>query len=244
MSRVPEKRYDVNAFLRACGIVLKFTNMHRSRNGSLAGQTEIPDIAIQRLPLYLRALTQLHEKGQRITSSQELARHLQISSAQIRKDLSYFGEFGKQGTGYEIPFLIDQLKDILHLNAEWGMALVGAGDLGHALVHFNGFRQRGFYVAAIFDNNPSKIGHPVGELVIQDEAHIPKVVAQLGLKIGVMAVPPSAAQGVAEALIKGGVRSILNYAPITLSLPEGIHVHYIDPVIGLQAMTYYLAHRR
>lgn len=224
--------------------MLKFTIMHRSRNGSLAGQTDIPDIAIQRLPLYLRALTQLQEQGQRITSSQELARHLQISSAQIRKDLSYFGEFGKQGTGYEIPFLIEQLKDILHLNAEWGMALVGAGDLGHALVHYNGFRQRGFYVAAIFDNNPDKIGLPVGELVIQDEANIPKVVSQMGLKIGVMAVPPSAAQAVAEALVKGGVRSILNYAPITLSLPEGVHIHYIDPVIGLQAMTYYLAHKR
>ena len=99
-------------------------------------------------------------------------------------------------------------------------------------------------VAAIFDNNPSKIGLSVGELAIQDEANIPKIVSQLGLKIGVMAVPPSAAQAVAEALVKGGVRSILNYAPITLSLSEGVHVHYIDPVIGLQAMTYYLAHKR
>jgi redox-sensing transcriptional repressor len=120
------------------------------------------------------------------------------------------------------------------------MALVGAGDLGHALFHYNGFRPRGFFVGAVFDNNPAKIGSSIGDLTIQDEALIPKVVAQMGLKIGLIAVPPSAAQSVAEALVKGGVRALLNYAPITLTLPEGIHVHYIDPVIGLQAMTYYL----
>jgi redox-sensing transcriptional repressor len=217
--------------------------MHRSRNGTAATHSDIPDIAIQRLPLYLRALSQLEQQGQRITSSQELARHLQISSAQIRKDLSYFGEFGKQGTGYEIPYLIEQLKDILHLHTEWGIALVGAGDLGHALFHYNGFRPRGFYVAAVFDNNPAKIGQAIGDLTIQDEQYISKVVPQLGLKLGLIAVPPVAAQGVAEALVKAGVRALLNYAPITLTLPDGIHVHYIDPVIGLQAMTYYLSQR-
>jgi redox-sensing transcriptional repressor len=222
----------------------KLSCMYRTRNGSSTSHNEIPDIAIQRLPLYLRALTQLDKQGQHITSSQELARHLQISSAQIRKDLSYFGEFGKQGTGYEIPYLIEQLKDILHVHNDWGMALVGAGDLGHALVHYNGFRPRGFYVAAAFDNNPAKIGAPIGDLLIQDDALIPKVVTQMGLKIGLIAVPPSAAQAVAEALVKAGVRAILNYAPITLNLPEGLHVHYIDPVIGLQAMTYYLHQKR
>ncbi|MEP7198389.1 MAG: redox-sensing transcriptional repressor Rex [Chloroflexota bacterium] len=218
--------------------------MYRSRNGTSITQNDIPDIAIQRLPLYLRALTQLAEHGQHITSSQELARHLQISSAQIRKDLSYFGEFGKQGTGYEIPYLIEQLKEILHLDSHWGMALVGAGDLGHALVHYNGFRPRGFYIAAVFDNDPAKIGTPIGDLSVQDQAHIAKVSAQLGAKIGVIAVPPSAAQAVAEALVKGGIRAILNYAPITLNLPDGVHVHYIDPVIGLQAMTYFLNQKK
>ncbi|MBI1800935.1 MAG: redox-sensing transcriptional repressor Rex [Chloroflexi bacterium] len=204
-----------------------------------AQQAEIPQIAIQRLPLYLRALIQLDGQGQSITSSQELALLLQISAAQIRKDLSYFGEFGKQGTGYEISYLIEQLKDILHLNSEWGMALVGAGDLGHALVHYNGFRQRGFYVAAIFDNNPEKINSKIGDLTIQDSARIPKVVADMGLKIGLIAVPAASAQEVADALVKGGVHAILNYAPITLTLPGHVHVHHIDPVIGLQAMTYY-----
>ncbi len=207
-------------------------------------QTAIPDIAIQRLPLYLRALTQLEAQGQRITSSQELARHLQISSAQIRKDLSYFGEFGKQGTGYEITYLIEQLKDILHLHTEWGMALVGAGDLGHALVHYNGFRPRGFYVAAIFDNDPAKINTKLGGLTILDSARIPRIVADMSLKIGIIAVPASSAQPVAEALVKGGVHAILNYAPITLSLADDVHIHYIDPVIGLQAMTYYLNQKR
>ena len=207
--------------------------MQRRNGSALSTANEIPDIAIQRLPLYLRALSQLNERGQRITSSQELARHLQISSAQIRKDLSYFGEFGKQGTGY-----------ILHLHHDWGMALVGAGDLGHALVHYNGFRSRGFFVAAVFDNSPAKIGQPIGELTIQDSTRIPKAVSELGLKLGLIAVPPASAQAVAEALVKGGVRAILNYAPITLSLADDVHIHYIDPVIGLQAMTYYLHQKR
>ena len=212
--------------------------MHRTKNGTSA--EEIPDIAIQRLPLYLRALMQLQEQNHRITSSQELARHLHISSAQIRKDLSYFGEFGKQGTGYEVPFLIGQLKDILHLHSDWGMALVGAGDLGRALVRYNGFRSRGFFVAAVFDKDPAKVGSRIGELVIEEVGQIPRLVAELGLRIGVVAVPPLAAHSVCEALVKGGVQAILNYAPITVSVPEHVRVHYIDPVIGLQAMTYYL----
>ncbi len=222
----------------------KLAGMQRRNGTTVNTSTDIPDIAIQRLPLYLRALSQLHAQGQHIASSQELARHLQISSAQIRKDLSYFGEFGKQGTGYEIPFLIEQLKDILRLHHDWGMALVGAGDLGHALVHYNGFRPRGFYVAAVFDNNPVKIGAQIGDLTILDSTRIPRVVAEMGLKIGVIAVPSSDAQAVAEALVKGGVRAILNYAPITLNLPDDVHIHYIDPVIGLQAMTYYLHQKR
>ncbi|MBI5880136.1 MAG: redox-sensing transcriptional repressor Rex [Chloroflexi bacterium] len=208
------------------------------KNGESAD--DIPDIAIQRLPLYLRALMQMQSQHQRITSSQEMASHLHISSAQIRKDLSYFGEFGKQGTGYEIPYLIDQLKDILHLNAAWGMALVGAGDLGRALVRYNGFRPRGFYVAAIFDSDPAKIGNQVGDVVIHDVRQITSVVSEMGLRIGVVAVPPAAAQRVAEALVKGGVVALLNYAPITLNLPDTVRVHYIDPVAGLQSMTYYL----
>ena len=216
--------------------------MHRLRNGTNAG--DIPDIAIQRLPLYLRALMQLHEEGQHITSSQELARQLHISSAQIRKDLSYFGEFGKQGTGYEIQYLIEQLKDILQLHNDWGMALVGAGDLGHALIHYNGFRSRGFYVAVVFDNDPAKIGAKIGDLTVMEDSRIPRMVAELGLKLGVIAVPPGAAQSVAESLVKGGVQAILNYAPITLNLSAGVHVHYIDPVVGLQAMTYYLHLKR
>jgi len=203
---------------------------------------DIPDIAIQRLPLYLRALMQMQDHHQRITSSQELAQHLHISSAQIRKDLSYFGEFGKQGTGYEIPYLIDQLKDILNINATWGMALVGAGDLGRALVRYNGFRPRGFYVAAIFDSDHGKIGTHVGDLVIRDVSEITRAVSEMGLRIGVVAVPPAAAQAVAEALVKGGVIALLNYAPIMLNMPESVRVHYIDPVAGLQSMTYYLPH--
>lgn len=214
--------------------------MKRARKSSATVETGIPHIAILRLPLYLRALIQLRERGQTQTSSHELARVLQISAALIRKDLSYFGEFGKQGSGYRVLFLIEKLQEILHLRSAWAMALVGAGDLGHALVRYNGFRPRGFYVAAVFDNSPAKIGTVIGDIVIQDAIRIPEVVRAKALQLGIIAVPPTSAQVVANALVKGGIGAILNYAPIQLTLPERIQVHDIDPVIGLQAMAYFL----
>jgi redox-sensing transcriptional repressor len=203
--------------------------MKRALKSSATVETGIPHISILRLPLYLRALIQLRERGQAQTSSHELAKLLQISAALIRKDLSYFGEFG-----------IEKLQEILHLRSAWAMALVGAGDLGHALVRYNGFRPRGFYVAAVFDNSPAKVGTVIGDIVVQDAIRIPEVVRAKALQLGIIAVPTMAAQAVANALIKGGISAILNYAPIRLALPERIQVHDIDPVIGLQAMAYYL----
>jgi len=201
----------------------------------------VPDIVIGRLPLYLRALTYLAAEGREITSSQELGDRLGISSAQIRKDLSHFGEFGKQGTGYEIQFLRQQLRRILHLDREWEVALVGAGDLGLALVHYGGFADKGFQIVVVFDRATQKIGKRLGELEIFDAEAMPTIIKDKRIEMAIIAVPAAEAQAVADVLVESGVRAILNYAPITLSVPPNVQVQYIDPIVYLQHMTYYLA---
>lgn len=203
-------------------------------------QLGIPDIVVGRLPIYLRALNFLTAEGREITSSQELGDRLGISSAQIRKDLSHFGEFGKQGTGYEIQFLREQLLRILQVDRLWEVVLVGAGDLGHALVHYGGFEGRGFRIVAVFDNNPAKIGEKLGALTIQDVSQLGDVVQAHKIQMAIIATPASAAQSVVEVLLGAGIRAILNYAPITVAVPSGIKVQYIDPVSHLQRMTFYL----
>ncbi len=200
----------------------------------------IPDIVVGRLPLYLRTLQTMAHQGRQVTSSQELGEYLGISAAQIRKDLSQFGEFGKQGTGYNIPFLIDQLSEILNVNRTWEIAIVGVGDIGHAVARYQGFANRGFIVSMIFDSDPSKIGQMVGEFVVQDAANLIEKVRSAGIKVAMITVPADSAQNVAEKLIKGGVRAILNYAPITLNIPADVKVQHIDPAVHLQRMTYYL----
>ncbi len=202
---------------------------------------EIPDIVIGRLPVSLRAVSVMTAAGQEITSSHELGEKLGISSAQIRKDLSHFGEFGKQGTGYRITHLSDQLRRILKVDREWPVALVGVGDVGQALIRYAGFRDRGFRVALAFDADPEKVGQPLGELTIQDVATLPDVVREHNVLVAMIATPAKAAQEVADLCVKGGVRAILNYAPINLAVPEEVYVQYIDPVTHLQRMTYYLA---
>ncbi len=201
---------------------------------------KIPDIIIGRLPIYLRALQRMAERGVQITSSKELGEQVDISAAQIRKDISQFGEFGKQGMGYNVAFLIEKLREILKVDRVWDVVVVGAGDIGHAIARYQGFTDRGFRIVAIFDNNPEKIGRKAGEFVIRDVARMAEYVRQNGIKIAMIAVPASAAQRVANELVDAGVRAILNYAPINISVPEGVHVQYIDPVTHLQRMTYYL----
>jgi redox-sensing transcriptional repressor len=201
---------------------------------------KIPDIIIGRLPVYLRALQQLSEKGILTTSSQELGEIIGITAAQIRKDISQFGEFGKQGTGYSVPFLIERLRDILKVDRVWEVVIVGMGDIGHALAHYNGFPNRGFHVNMVFDNDPQKIGQKVGEYEIFDTAVLAEKVKQNKIKIAMITVPAAMAQEVADQLVKAGIKAILNYAPTSLSVPSGVRVQYIDPVTHLQRMTYYL----
>ena len=202
---------------------------------------DVPYIVVSRLPIYLRALTLLAEEGQEITSSQELGQKLGLSPAQIRKDLSHFGEFGKQGTGYEIEYLQQQLRLILNASGKWQMILIGAGDLGRAIVlHYGGFEKRGFNIAAVFERDPRKIGQKLGQFEILNSQLIPQYVRETEIKIAIIAVPASDAQDVAENLIEAGIKAILNYAPVTLSVPPEIKIQYMDPVIYLQRMTYYL----
>ncbi len=201
---------------------------------------KIPEIIIGRLPIYLRALQHTAENGVKTISSQELGELVGISAAQIRKDISQFGEFGKQGTGYSIEFLINKLCEILKVNQTWDVIVVGAGDLGHALAHYQGFKDRGFRVVAIFDNNKNKVGQTIGSFKVEDAAEMSERIRSLGVKIAVMTVPASAAQEVADVLVQAGIRSILNYAPVNVNVPSYVKVQYSDPATNLQKMTYYL----
>ena len=206
----------------------------------MSEEKTVPDIVISRLPVYLRALTHILAEGQQVTASQELAGRLGISSSQIRKDLSHFGEFGKQGLGYDVAYLSDRLREILQVDREWDMALVGAGDLGHAIVYYGGFEGRGFRVACVFDNSPQKIGHRLGDVEIYDVQTMDRRIRELGIQIAIVAVPITAAQSVVDQLVGAGIKAILNYAPITVTVPAAVQVDYIDPVIPLQRMTHYL----
>jgi redox-sensing transcriptional repressor len=201
---------------------------------------QIPDIVIGRLPLYLRSLQRMCQAGRQVTSSQELGERLGISAAQIRKDLSQFGEFGKQGTGYDITYLVNQLERILHVDRDWDVVVVGAGDIGSAVARYGGFANRGFKVRLIFDSDPEKIGAQIGPYTVRDSGGMVPAIQEAGIKIAMLAVPAEAAREAAADLVKAGVKAILNYAPISITVPHEVHVQYIDPATHLQRMTYYL----
>ena len=203
-------------------------------------KNKIPDIIIGRLPRYLRALQRMEDQGSVVTSSQELGDWVGISAAQIRKDISQFGEFGKQGTGYHINYLIDQLRQILKLTKEWRVAIIGAGYLGHALTHYQGFEHRGFIISWIFDANPQKIGQTINGLPIQPMEELEETLKREKTKMAILAVPTAAAQPVTDRIVGAGVRAILSYAPINLTVPPYVQVRYSDPVIQMQHMSYYL----
>jgi redox-sensing transcriptional repressor len=204
------------------------------------GQKKIPDIVIGRLPLYLRALQRMAQEARQVTSSQELGERLGISAAQIRKDLSQFGEFGKQGTGYNIEFLVENLKKILNVDRVWDIAVIGAGDIGNAVARYQGFSNRGFQIAMIFDNDPKKIGNKIGDFKVENSAVMKQRIREAGIKVAMIAVPAPNAQKVTDELVEAGIQSILNYAPISINAPPEVHVQHTDPVTHLQRMTYYL----
>lgn len=193
-----------------------------------------------RLPLYVRVLAALEEQGEEVVSSQSLGTLLQATPAQIRKDLSYFGRFGKQGRGYHVITLLRALRSIMGLDLEWNAVVVGAGLLGQAILSYGGFAPQGFRILAAFDSDAAKIGTRVGEFEVRHIAGLERFTLEQKVHIGIVAVPGFACQEVVDLLVRSGVRAVLNYAPSQAQVPEGVWVRDIDPVVALQSMTYYL----
>ena len=204
------------------------------------GRSEVPEVVVARLPQYVRILSLLLEEATEVVSSQQLGEKLQVTPAQIRKDLSYFGRFGKQGRGYSVRHLQDRLRDILGLNSYWNVAVVGVGRLGRAILSYPGFTPDGFNLVAAFDANPEVVGEQVGELIVLSTDNMEEEVSGKNISIGIVAVPAMHAQGVIDRLVECGVRAILNYAPTSPQVQEGIRIRNVDPVLALQSMTYYL----
>jgi len=203
----------------------------------------IPRPTIERLPLYLRCLTRLANSGVEVVSSEELGNLLAITSVQIRKDLAYFGEFGRRGVGYDVTALLGQVSQILGVNRSRKLALVGVGHLGQALANYDGFREHGFHITAIFDADPSKIGLTiVGQRVLP--AHrIAEILPQMDVQMAILAVPAHAAQKVTDALVQGGIKAIWNFAPTRLIVPDNVEVRQENLIVGMLALSYYLAQR-
>lgn len=200
----------------------------------------VPDVVVRRLTQYYHALAGCRKRGTEIISSQALGEMLNLTAAQIRKDLSYFGGFGKQGIGYNVDTLYQQLQQILGLERRWPTALVGVGNLGRALLHYEGFAREGFEIVALFDSDPGKLGTKIGDLTIHADVKITEIVPRRDIHIALLAVPPAKAHEVTDMLVEAGVRAILNYAPVTLKVPEGVWVRQMDPLAALASMTFYL----
>ncbi len=201
---------------------------------------DIPAVVIDRLPVYARALATLEGEGRDVVSSQELGAHLGVTPAQIRKDLSYFGRFGKQGRGYNVKRLHEELRQILGLDHKWNMVLVGVGQLGRAILNYAGFAPQGFQIVDAFDADPSVVGEQIGGLTVRDAGELETSLPRGRADIAIVAVPAAQAQRVVDVLVKAGVRAILNYAPVAIQRPSDVHVRDIDPVLALQSMTFYL----
>jgi redox-sensing transcriptional repressor len=200
-----------------------------------------PDVVIRRLPLYARSLRYLLDEGIQSVSSQELGERINVTAAQIRKDLSYFGEFGKQGIGYDVEKLLTHIERILGLTHRWPVVLVGVGHLGQAIARYEGFRTQGLEIVGLFDTDPQKVGQRIGEVEIQSFAEAATLIQEQEVRLAIISVPAATAQTVADMLVEAGVRALLCYAPIILQVPDHVWVRYIDPVAVLHSMTYYLA---
>ena len=204
----------------------------------------IPEVVILRLPLYVRVLTQLKDEGTEVISSRELGDRLSVTPAQIRKDLSYFGRFGKQGRGYNVSYLVGELRQVLGLDRQWNTAVIGIGRLGRAIINYPGFAPEGFKVVAAFDADPAQVGRQFEDVAIQSIGEMQQTIRERNIAIAIVAVPAPQAQRVISDLVACGVKAILNYAPIAPQAPEDVRVRNIDPVLALQTMTYHLKVRQ
>ena len=202
----------------------------------------ISKATVDRLPRYYRCLRQLTDEGVEIASSEELGRRLAINPEQIRKDLAFFGQFGKKGVGYYVAELKESIGNILGLDQHWNVAIIGMGHLGAALANYQGIARLGFHLVAIFDVNPVVIGTRVGERRVEDIAYLAEIIAERDVQIGVIAVPAAHAQEVADRLVGAGIRGIWNFAPVKLAVPENIPLISEDLSVGLSSLSYSLTH--
>lgn len=201
---------------------------------------EIPEVVINRLPVYARALADLAASGESVISSQALGELLDVTPAQIRKDLSYFGRFGKQGRGYNVNVLLSKLREILGIDRQWRVCLVGVGRLGQAIVEYGGFAPQGFEIVGAFDSNPALIGRKPGGVPVHHPDELDVFLRENRVDIGIVAVPALHAQTVVDRLVSAGIRAILNYAPINAHVPPEVTIRHIDPVLAMQSMTFYI----
>lgn len=199
----------------------------------------LPEATVGRLPVYLQALVELAEAATPTVSSEALAEATGVNSAKVRKDLSHLGSYGTRGVGYDVAYLLHQIRRELGLTQHWPIVIAGIGNLGHALANYRGFAERGFLPAALVDIDPAKIGERVGELRIRPLDELPSIVGEHQALIGVICTPAAAAQAVADEMVRAGIASILNFAPTSLIVPERVSVRKVDLAVELQILTYY-----
>jgi redox-sensing transcriptional repressor len=199
----------------------------------------IPEATVGRLPIYLRALVEMAERGATTISSGDLAEAAGVNSAKVRKDLSYLGSYGTRGVGYDVAYLIHQVRRELGLTQDWPVVIAGAGNLGHALADYKGFTERGFRIAAIVDNAPDKVGERIGPMTVEPIDRLTAIVRREDIAIGVICTPAGAAQEVADRMVAAGIRSILNFAPAVIAVQDSVSVRKVDLSIELQILAYY-----
>ncbi len=204
---------------------------------------KIPDSTVRRLSLYLRFLQEADERGAETISSEDLAERGGTTSAQVRKDLSYFGSFGKRGLGYSVPELLREVHQILGVDRKWRVALIGAGKLGAALASYGDFKRRGFHIRAVFDADPAKIGQRWGEVEVLGDEEIERILVVAEIDIVMLAVPAAAAQVLADRVIEAGIRAILNFAPVRLRAPEHITLRNVDMAVEMEGLSFALRNR-
>ena len=212
-----------------------------AERAGVRGGRRIPDATVARLPIYLRSLLELSPQTMTV-SSEQLAESAGVNAAKVRKDLSYLGSYGTRGVGYDVEHLLDHMRRALGMTQDWPVVIVGIGNLGAALANYGGFGSRGYPVAALVDANPSVVGTRFGDLVVRPAEELAEVVAEHQIAIGVITTPATAAQAVADALVAAGVRSILNFAPTVINVPDGVSLRKVDLAVEMQILSFYQQH--
>lgn len=205
---------------------------------SAAADPGVPKAVVNRLSLYLRELQHMIRDGRDTTSSGQLGQLLGFSDAQVRKDLAYFGHFGQPGVGYRCDDLVSAIRRILGTDRDWPVAIIGTGNLGHALLGYRGFKQQGFRIVAAFDNDPQKVGESINGVTIYDLERLPAVVAEHKIKMALIAVPAASAQAAADRLVAAGIGGIVNFAPVTLNLPPHVSLVGVDLAMELEQLSF------